>query len=259
MDNTLRISIVQTSLFWEDVDANLSSIYEKLRNQEEKVDIIILPEMFASGFSMRGKEKVAQRYNDITNWMKEIATSLGSCIAGSTAYGCDGKFYNRFLFVKPEGDIVFYDKRHLFTMGEESEHFNAGTELLTVDYKGWKIRPFICYDLRFPVWSRNTNAYDLAIYVANWPAARSDAWLSLLKARAIENQAYVVGVNCVGEDGMSLKYSGDSKVFDAKGKVICECTPYEEEIKVIDLNYDELQEFRGKFPVLNDADSFRIV
>lgn len=258
MNNTLIVSVVQTSLFWEDVDANLSSLKHKILQQKEKTDIVILPEMFASGFSMNGKEKISQRYTDIIGWMKEMSQSLNSCILGSTVYGCKDRYYNRFLFIKPDGDITFYDKRHLFTMGGESVHFKAGTDIVTIDYKGWKIRPFICYDLRFPIWSRNTNNYDIAIYIANWPSERREAWLSLLKARAIENQAYVIGVNCVGKDGMGLKYSGDSKVFDAKGGVICECTPFEEEIKLIELNYSELQYFRERFPVLNDADNFII-
>lgn len=259
MNNTLRLLVVQTSLFWEDVDANLSSLKEKLLNSPKGADIIVLPEMFASGFTMKGKEKIAERYNDVVDWMKEISSSLGSAITGSTAYLEDGRYFNRFVFVNPDGQVDCYNKRHLFTMGEEPEHFHAGNDLITIEYKGWNIRPFICYDLRFPVWSRNTKQYDLALYVANWPAARSDAWQTLLKARAIENQAYVVGVNCVGEDGMNLAYSGDSTVFDAKGQAVLKCTPFKEEIKVINLNYEELQEFRRRFPVLNDADSFRIV
>lgn len=259
MKSTLKISIVQTSLFWEDVDMNLSCLGEKLKGMDSNTDIVVLPEMFASGFTMKGKAKIAKRYEDILAWMKSISAELDVCVAGSTAYNKDGKYYNRFLFVKPDGEVSFYDKRHLFTMGEEKDHFCAGSELITINYKGWNIRTFICYDLRFPVWSRNTKSYDVAIYVANWPAARSDAWISLLKARAIENQAFVVGVNCVGEDGMNLKYSGDSTVFDSKGKVICACDPFKEEIQAIELNYEDLQDFRVKFPVLNDADNFKII
>ncbi len=258
MIENIKTSIVQTSLSWEDVDLNLSSLERKLGNIDCKTDIVVLPEMFASGFTMKGKENIAHRYCDILLWMRSIASKLDVCIAGTTIYKENDRFYNRFLFVKPEGSIMHYDKRHLFTMGEEKDHFFPGSDKVIIDYKGWRIRPFVCYDLRFPVWNRNRKDYDIAIYSANWPETRRDVWITLLKARAIENQAYVVGVNCVGEDGMNLQYSGDSVVYDAKGRIVCSCEPFKEEIKTVDLSYEELLDFRNKFPVLNDADDFKM-
>lgn len=254
----IKVSIVQTSVLWERPKDNMFSYEKKIESLSDKTDIVIFPEMFASGFTMKVKEKIASEYSYILNWMKSIAAKYGFCVTGTTIYGEEDKYYNRLLFVKPNGDVDSYDKKHLFTMGEENKHFTAGNKKTIIEYKGWKIRPLICYDLRFPVWSRNTKDYDIAIYPANWPDARRDAWMTLLKARAIENQAYVVGVNCVGEDGMGLKYSGDSTVYDAKGKAICACEPYKQEIKTIELDYSILVDFRNKFPVLNDADNFKI-
>lgn len=256
MNGNLKISIVQTSLFWEDVDKNLSSLQDKLNSLEAKTDIVVLPEMFASGFTMKGKEKIAKRYSDILEWIRSCAINLDVCITGTTVYEKNDRYFNRLLFVKPDGTAEFYDKRHLFTMGEENDHFSPGSEKIIIDYKGWRIRPFICYDLRFPVWCRNKKDYDLAIFSANWPDARREVWMTLLKARAIENQAYVAGVNCVGEDGMNLNYSGDSAVYDSKGQVLCGCAPYREEIKTVELKYRDLLDFRKKFPVLEDADDF---
>lgn len=260
MDN-LKIAIVQTYIYWEDIEKNLLSLSNKIETLRSKVDLLVLPEMFASGFTMKGKEKVAKQYNEILEWMQRTASKHEIVIIGTTIYSESEKYYNRSLTVYPNKEFKKYDKRHLFTMGEESNHFTPGKEMLIIDIKGWKIRPFICYDLRFPVWNRYTqkNPYDIAIYSANWPEARKDVWMTLLKARAIENQSYVVGVNCVGEDGNKLKYSGDSGIYNYKGEKVAECKASEESIEIVEISKEELLKFRKEFPVLLDADIFEII
>jgi len=257
MEN-LKVSIIQTAIHWEDVDANLAAYTKKIETLSEQTDLIVLPEMFASGFTMQGKEKISKRYDDIKRWMQSTAKTNNLAIMGSTIYTEEGKYYNRFIVAQADGTTDKYDKRHLFTMGEENEHFTAGTDKLLVDIKGWKIRPFVCYDLRFPVWSRNTDNYDIAIYSANWPEPRRDAWKTLLKARAIENQAYTIGVNCVGQDGNDLKYTGDSTIHNAKGQTIVQCEPGKEQTITAELSAEDLQKFRKNFPVLKDTDKFTI-
>lgn len=257
MDN-LFVAIVQTSIVWEDVDANIANYTNKLMHIDSSVNLLVLPEMFVSGFTMNGKEKIADRYDDVIAWMREEASKGDFTIMGSTIYREEDKFYNRYLVVHSNGLIDFYDKRHLFTMGAESKHFTAGKYYIIVDIKGWKVRPFVCYDLRFPVWCRNTDHYDLAVFSANWPEARRDAWMTLLKARAIENQAYVAGVNCVGEDGNKLIYSGDSAIYNYIGVKEAECKTKQEEICICELSAHKLNKFRNDFPVLSDMDEFEI-
>ncbi len=233
---------------------------------EEKItdlntDLIILPEMFTSGFTMDAAE-VAEPVNFTTyRWMKQMAARTNAVVTGSCVIKDGGRFFNRLLWVYPDGVVNHYDKRHLFRMADEHLHYSAGSEKLICDWKGWKIAPFICYDLRFPVWIRNTCSegfeYDLALFVANWPAPRSKAWDLLLKARAIENSAYVAGVNRIGVDGVDVAYIGGSQVVDPKGEEILFMRD-REEVATITLSKSALDAYRKKFPVQDDADTFMI-
>jgi predicted amidohydrolase len=191
-------------------------------------------------------------------WMKERCSELQIALCGSLMVQENGQCFNRLVFAEPSGEIHFYNKRHLFTMGNEESHFNPGSERLIVNYKDWRICPLICYDLRFPVWARNRKEYDVLVYSANWPQARMEVWNTLLKARAIENQAYVVGINRVGVDGNSIAYSGNSQLIDPKGKVLASIEESTENIVAAQFSYAELMKFRTEFPVLNDADQFSI-
>ena len=221
-------------------------------------DLLVLPEMFSTGFATE-PEGIAERCEEgrfaSLDWMRERASRYGFAIAGSIAVEENGRYYNRFTFVKPDGESAFYNKHHLFTYGKEDKHFTAGAEHLLIDYRGVRIMPLICYDLRFPLWSRNHGEYDLLIYVASWPTSRVEAWRTLLKARAIENQCYVVGVNRVGEDP-SCSYCGGSAVIDPYGRVMAECRDGQEELLSVEIDLEVLKEFRKKFPVLGDADIF---
>jgi predicted amidohydrolase len=190
--------------------------------------------------------------------MQKMAEEYKCSIAGSMIIGQEGRYFNRLIWMQANGALQFYDKRHLFRMGDEERYYSPGGSLITVQQGPFRIRPLICYDLRFPVWSRNTRDYDILVYVANWPAPRRDVWISLLKARAIENQAYVIGVNRMGKDGMGISYKGDSLVYGPKGNVMGELPPDKAGILLVSLSLDELKAFREKFPVWKDADSFRI-
>ncbi|OFX50920.1 MAG: amidohydrolase [Bacteroidetes bacterium GWB2_41_8] len=252
----LNIAIFQLDLVWENRSANRIKIDEWLQQIDKNTEVVFLPEMFATGFSMNVSELAEPMNGETVNWMKKRCSEHQLALCGSLIIQENGNFYNRMLFVEPSGKTSFYDKRHLFTMGNEESHFQAGTERLIVDYKGWRICPLICYDLRFPVWARNRNEYDLLVYSANWPQARTEVWNTLLKARAIENQCYVVGVNRVGADGQGIEYSGDSQVFCPKGKSLLQSLPNLEKSLSASLSYSELIDFRYRFPVLNDADNF---
>jgi predicted amidohydrolase len=222
----------------------------------EKTDLIVLPEMFTTGFSMN-PEKLKESMDGIAlQWMKKQASEKDAAVVGSLIIEDNEKVFNRLVWVFPNDQIEIYDKRHLFTMGEENRHYSAGTEKLIVEYKGWRFCPLICYDLRFPVWSRNTENYDVLIYVANWPVPRHKVWKTLLQARAIENQAYCIGVNRVGKDGPGLNYYGDSCLTDAKGNA--RFLGGSEQVASFEISLDELHKFREKFPVLNDRDEFNM-
>lgn len=252
MEN-LRVTIIQPDIVWEDVNANLNQ-YSKLLSQVGETDLLVLPEMFTTGFSMES-EKLKETMEGLSvRWMKETASGKKVVVIGSLIIEEKGEIFNRAVCGFPDGSVFSYDKRHLFAMGQEQLHYSSGQQKLTIEYKGWKICPLICYDLRFPVWSRNTENYDLLIYVANWPAARSYVWKSLLVARAIENQSYCVGVNRSGIDGYGINYSGDSAFIDAKGTAAF--LGEQPAVQTFELNYDELQTFRKNFPVLNDKDKF---
>jgi predicted amidohydrolase len=247
----MRITILQRDIVRADVDANLSRT-EKVFETLPKTDLVVMPEMFSTGFATR-PEGVAEKDDKSLNWMKRMAVERGFAIAGSVAVEKEGRFYNRFYFVKPNGEVGSYDKHHLFTYGGEHKRFAAGDERVIVEWKGVRWLLMVCYDLRFPVWSRNKEDYDGILYVASWPTPRIDAWSALLKARAIENQCYVAGVNRVGLD-KSLHYCGASVILDPYGKELATCGINCEGAASADIDMVSLQEFRDNFPVLKDRD-----
>lgn len=259
MTENLRISMVQSGIIWEDRDENLRYYGELLRRVSGKTDIAILPETFTTGFSMHA-EKLADTMDGPTiPAIRKWAGKYKLAVAGSFIAKEDDRYYNRAFFITPEGESSFYDKRHLFRMAHEDKHFTSGNTRTVVSYKGWNICLQVCYDLRFPVWSRNVgNEYDLLIYVANWPEVRRRAWISLLQARAIENMTYVCGVNRVGVDGNGFTFCGDSMVFSPKGIKLADVGRREEVIRTCSLGHLELEEFRTKFPAWKDADVFVI-
>lgn len=257
--STLRVGIIQSRLIWEDPLASrnhLNSLLEKL----EPTDLVVLPEMFSTGFSMK-PEKVAEDFHPempTLVWMKNWAEKLDAAITGSVSVRDNGNHYNRLLWVEPDGKVLVYDKKHLFGFAGEDRHYTPGDQRLIVQFRNWKICPLICYDLRFPEWSRNfiengQAHYDALLYVANWPQVRRDPWMKLLFARAIENQCYVLGVNRVGTDGNGIAYSGDSLILSPKGEIISQLEPDFEGVLYAELDQSELLGFREKFPVLHDA------
>ncbi|MFZ5568950.1 MAG: amidohydrolase [Thermodesulfobacteriota bacterium] len=250
----LKITVIQTDLSWEDSQRNLAGIGEKLQGLGEETHLIILPEMFATGFSMNAASIAQDMQGPAVAWLLEQAEKSKADIAGSLAVREKGRFFNRLIWVRPSGDILTYDKKHLFRYAGEEKVYTAGDRLLTVELNGWRIRPFICYDLRFPCWCRNWNkAYDLAVYVANWPAKRAAHWKALLPARAIENQCYVAGVNRVGTDGNGMTYSGDSAVIDPLGTTLFQKSSLES-VQTVELSLALLREYRQHFPAWMDAD-----
>lgn len=253
----LRVSMVQTSLVWENPAANCAILEEKLQALQGKTDVVVLPEMFLTGFSMSAEGADFPKGVQV-QWMQMMANRLDVLLIGSLKIKENNQFYNRLLAVFPDRKIVAYNKRHLFRMGNEHQFYSPGEEHGILSFKSWKIALFVCYDLRFPVWSRNVQmAYDLAIYVANWPAVRAHAWSTLLKARAIENLAYVVGVNRVGKDANDLDYQGDSVIVSFKGEEIVHLWD-EDTIQTSSISKESLQEFRDKFPAHLDADAFEL-
>lgn len=258
MDELLNLSLFQTDIIWQSPSANLDMLNQWIADIPENTAMVVLPEMFLTGFSME-VDSIAQEMDGIgVTWLTNTAKSKRITLAGSLAIKEDGKFYNRMLIAMPDGVLYWYNKRHLFRMGEEHRHFSPGNETIIVEYKGWNIMPLVCYDLRFPVWSRNKGLkYDLLVYATNWPEPRREAYLTLLKARAIENQCYVVGVNRVGQDGKGIKYAGESVVIDAKGKIITEPLTGAGIINC-SISLDKLRQFRSAFPVHLDADDFEL-
>jgi omega-amidase len=218
--NELNISMIQTALFWENPAENLKMFDEKIHSITEPADIILLPEMFTTGFSMNPKGIAETWDGRALQYMKEWAKKKNAAICGSLMFEDEGKYYNRLIWMSSDGKFHHYDKRHLFGLGVEDKTYTPGDFQLLIEYRGWKIKPLVCYDLRFPVWCRNTEGYDLLLFVANWPERRILAWKSLLVARAIENQCYVAGVNRVGDDGNGIYHSGDSMVIDPKGEIL---------------------------------------
>lgn len=257
--DSLRISIIQTDIIWENKQENLRLQEKKLQSLRGTTEIAVLPEMFSTGFSMQSSELAEPNSGITVTVLKQWASQFQMAICGSYIATDNGCFYNRAFFLTPDGEEFFYDKRHLFRMGREAEYFSAGNKRTVISYLGWNICLLICYDLRFPVWSRNiNNEYDLLIYVANWPASRRLAWDTLLRARALENQCYACGVNRVGTDGHHISYNGGSKIYSALGTEIASLPDEEEGIRTAPLTLSALRQFREKFPAWKDADGFQL-
>ena len=253
----MKIALIQSSLTWENPKTNRNHFEEKINAISEKVDLIVLPEMFSTGFTMNPEAVFETMQGETIQWLQSLAKAKNSAITGSLVIKENDNFYNRLLFVFPSGKVQFYDKRHLFTLAGEDKVYTAGKEKLIVDYLGWKICPFVCYDLRFPVFARNVEEYDLLIYVANWPKTRINAWDILLKARSVENMCYTIGVNRIGFDENNFEYNGHSQAIDFLGNYVLE--PQENEgVYIIDLNKEELVETRNKLGFLGDRDTFEL-
>lgn len=258
-DTTLRVSLLQTDIKWEDKPYNLQNVKRQISHLAGKTDLVVLPEMFSTGFSMNSH--LLAETNDentilsLSAWAKEYDAAIcGSFIASDSSH-----HFNRGFIITPE-ENHFYDKRHLFRLGDETKYFSAGDNHCIIEHKGFKICLLICYDLRFPVWARNVdNEYDLLIYCANWPQSRMNVWNTLLQARAIENLSYVCGVNRVGKDGMNINYNGQSCIIDFKGNKILSMDDPVESTETVSISKKELNKFREKFPVWKDADKFTLI
>lgn len=257
--NNLKITIFQAYLFWENVDKNLQNITLRLSmGVKEKTDLIVLPEMFNTGFSMNAAALAEEMGGKTMTWMAQSAAKYDCVFTGSLIIMEDEKYYNRMIWMLPSGEYKYYDKRHLFGMGKEDKTFTAGKKEVIVDLKGWKIRLAICYDLRFPVYLRNHDgAYDILLVIASWPDKRISHWKALIQARAIENQSYVVAANRVGHDGNEVYYSGHSMCIDAYGNTIY-YKPEDEDLYTFSINYEDMVKIRREFPFLRDADHFSI-
>ena len=255
----LNLALLQPDTVWEDRDANLRKLEQWITRRINAADLILLPEMFSTGFTME-PDKFREPCSSLElEWMKSMSAKTGAALVGSFIHHGNRRYpFNRLAFVEPEGKVAYYDKRHLFRMGEEDRHYSAGNSILDVRFRDWMIKPLICYDLRFPVWIRTGKRSDLLIFVANWPEPRREVWITLLKARAIENQAYVAGVNRVGVDGRNLKYTGDSMVIGPRGDVLASAAQGAEDVVSVEIDLQALTDFREKFPVHLDADRFQI-
>lgn len=252
--------LFQINVLWEDKERNLAHINELINNANIQAgSLIILPEMFITGFTMNASSVAEDMKGETISWMRNTATILKSAICGSLVVKENNQYFNRFIFAHPTGNIDFYDKRHLFRMSEEHENFSSGSNRKIIHYNGIRILPLICYDLRFPVWSRNQNDYDLIIYSASWPKSRKKVWNTLLSARAIENQSFVIGVNRVGFDNQNTEMCGNSQAIDYKGHVVSKLSTTDDTTVHFQLNIDPLVEFRNKFPAWKDADKFKIL
>ncbi|MEO7768904.1 MAG: nitrilase family protein [Ferruginibacter sp.] len=279
--STLTITTIQSKLEWESKPANLRMLGKKIDEMEERTEIVVLPEMFSTGFSMQASLLAEKMDGETVEWMREIAARNKIILTGSLIIEENGRYFNRLIWMLPNGQFGAYDKRHLFAYAEEDKYYTAGNKRLVASVKGWKINLQICYDLRFPVWARNqlvetatlpeqrfgvsapeadpaiAPEYDILVYVANWPERRNHAWKTLLCARAIENQCYVVGVNRVGRDGNNINYSGNSLVIDPLGEVLYHVAD-EEDVFTINLQKDQLEEVRTKFPFWKESDHFTL-
>ena len=254
----LKIALIQANLVWHNVKENRNQFSKKINVIKESVDVIVLPEMFTTGFSMQPKEVAESMQGETVKWMQNLASERNTAIAGSIIILENNNYFNRFLFVHPSGKIDSYNKRHLFTLAGEHEVYKQGNKKSIIHYKGWKICPLICYDLRFPVWARNIENYDVLLYVANWPKPRINAWDALLKARAIENMCYTIGVNRVGVDANNLEYSGHSVAYNCLGEKL---THFKENIgdkAIITIHKKHISEVRNKLNFLADKDNFKL-
>jgi len=255
--STLNVTIVQADLLWQDAAGNRQHFTSVIEDLLEPTDLIVLPEMFTTGFSMDAPVLAETMDGDSVTWMRDMAASSNAAICGSLIIADNQQYFNRFICVSPAGDLQCYDKRHLFRLADEQSHYAAGAELLTFDLKDFRICPMVCYDLRFPVWSRNRGLYDLLLYVANWPERRHHAWATLLRARAIENLCYVAGVNRTGIDGNDIPYSGGSSIIDFLGEDLANLGDHAGTVSV-ELDLEKLRAFRERFAFHKDADSFAI-
>ncbi len=260
--STLTLTLIQCDLSWEDKAANLRMLEDKINSIDQKTEIVVLPEMFSTGFSMKASALAETIDGETVEWMKRVSHENGIILTGSIIIEDGGKYFNRLIWMLPNGQYGQYDKRHLFAYGEEDRHYQPGNKRLVASVKGWKINLLICYDLRFPVWARQQSSesspeYDVLIYVANWPERRSHAWKTLLCARAIENQCFVIGTNRVGTDGNNIYHSGNSLVIDPLGEVLYHMAD-DEDIFTITLQKERIEEVRTKFPFWKDADDFTI-
>jgi predicted amidohydrolase len=253
----LNVAIVQKALHWHEPAKNLDMFTEALDRHQAPTDLFVLPEMFATGFTMQAKANAEPMDGRSVNWMAETAERLDSCICGSLVIEDGGEYFNRFILMSPGGAYRCYDKRHRFRLAGEHEHYSAGSDLVTIELNGWRIRPMVCYDLRFPVWSRNSDGYDLLIYVANWPDRRHLAWETLIRARAIENLAFVAAVNRIGIDGNGINYRGGSAIVDYLGQDLVSLADKPGLASAV-LEKPPLEKFREKFPFHLDADTFSI-
>lgn len=265
--SSLTLTLLQTALAWEDKATNLAMLEQKIRAITDKTEIVILPEMFSTGFSMRPEALAETMQGTTVAWMKRVAQEKRVILTGSVIIEEEGHYYNRLIWMLPNGTLGYYDKRHLFGYGGEQEQYTGGNKRLIASVKGWRINLQVCYDLRFPVWARQQSQpseqegggpeYDLLIYVANWPEKRSLAWKTLLQARAIENQCFVAGVNRVGNDGNEIYHSGDSMVIDPLGEILYH-QQHDEAVFTVTLQKEKLEEVRSRFPFWKDGDAFAI-
>jgi omega-amidase len=260
--DNLKVTIIQTKLFWESVSQNLEHFSEKLKTiRKNSTDLILLPEMFSTGFTMNAKNLGEKMNGSAVKWMQDVASSKNAVVCGSLIITEGGNYFNRLIWMNPNGTFKKYDKRHLFRMATENDIYKAGTEKIIVEIKDWRICPLVCYDLRFPAWSRNeawNKKYDVLIYIANWPERRAYAWRQLLIARAIENQSYVIGLNRIGKDGNGFNHTGDSAVINFLGERMSTTKPSKESVETISLSREKLAAYRESFPALLDADEFEI-
>ncbi|MBC71653.1 nitrilase family protein [Flagellimonas marinaquae] len=257
MSTTLNIALIQTDLYWEDPVSNRKMLEEKIASISGDVDLIVLPEMFTTGFTMKPEKILLSESKGTLDWMKKTAQQQKKALVGSIIFQENGKFYNRLFFTAPDGTVETYDKKHTFTLAGEDEVYEAGNEKLIFEYEGFKICPMICYDLRFPVWSRNVEDYDVLIYVANWPSKRINAWDTLLKARAIENMSYCIGVNRTGTDGLDYEYPGHSAVYDVLGEPLA--FSRDQEVLYATLNKERVTSTRKQLRFLEDRDNFSLI
>ncbi len=257
--NKINIAAVQEDLIWENPTENLS-LFERYIINNIGADLFILPELFSTGFTMNVQKFGQSSYGNTLKSLIDISKKYNVSICGSLIIKEKSNYYNRFVFIDSENptDYQFYDKKHLFRMGEENEHYTAGDKRVVIKYRGFRILPMICYDLRFPVWSRYNNDYDMIIYVANWPAPRRNHWDVLLKARAIENQAYVVGVNRIGTDGRNIKYNGGTVILSPTGEIVAKSDDNLSQLIRSDIDLDTIIQLREKFPAWKDKDDFKL-
>ncbi|PIX32536.1 MAG: amidohydrolase [Bacteroidetes bacterium CG_4_8_14_3_um_filter_31_14] len=254
----LKISLIQSNLAWENPDKNLQMFEKKITEIKRESDIVLLPEMFTTGFSMNPKPLAETMDGKTVLWIKKQANENNFALGGSVIIKDNNNFYNRFIFVEPNGLIRYYDKHHLFSITGENNEYTAGNARTIIKYKGFKFLLQICYDLRFPVWMRNKNDYDAILLVANWPERRKEAWKQLLIARAMENQCYIAAVNRVGNDANNISHSGDSMILDYAGRILISAKPFREEIINYEFNLNNLNDAKEKFPSWKDSDEFEI-